>query len=346
MGHEFEATDSLVLRQNKAWHGLGRVFEGEMTPTEAQLECFPWSVVQRPLFYKGLDGKQAILDSRKVNLRMHPDYPSGIELGDVSNDYKIIQPGEVADFCEALVGESDTPITVETAGSIRNGARMWFLLRGEAFTVKGKDKDEIVPYVLVSNGYDGGSSFRVTPTTIRVVCSNTLHCVIPRWENGSLTDGSFSIQHRANIKTRVKEARASIDRYSKAVTATKEMIDVMAEKPVNVDDLKNFFATCYSQQYHKIPDVVASTADQRAQDRARDAFGAFMRRFDDEKDVSGITAWNMYNAWSGVVQHDKKARGGDDTDRIERRAQSNLFGLNNRRTQQSIQKAFRFTIAK
>ena len=45
------------------------------------------------------------------------------------------------------------------------------------------------------------------------------------------------------------------------------------------------------------------------------------------------TAWGYLNAMTGFVQHDKGARGVDDADRVARRQESNLFGINSQRTQ-------------
>lgn len=47
----------------------------------------------------------------------------------------------------------------------------------------------------------------------------------------------------------------------------------------------------------------------------------------------------LANAWTGLLQHDRKARGADDAARVEKRVHSNLFGLNAERSVKAYEKA-------
>jgi len=79
--------------------------------------------------------------------------------------------------------------------------------------------------------------------------------------------------------------------------------------------------------------------EERRRNKAMSAYNSFTRRFDDERNIAGASAWNMLNAYTGLVQHDQKTRGADDDQRVERRVESNLFGLNQARTQAAFQRA-------
>lgn len=343
MAHEITATDKLLLNSQGgvAWHGLGRLFTGELTPTEASKEAFPWTVIQKPLFYKNMSGKQRIAEKLMINLRSDStddDEPLGV----VSENYQVVQPLDMADFAEALV-EEDKKVKIETAGSIQGGARIWFLLKGEEFEVAIHDR--MVPYILLSNGYDGGSSFRVTPTTVRVVCSNTWHQVLPRLDTGELLTSAISIRHTSNIMSRIEEAKAALANYGKAMEGTKEVIKTLSSKQVDSDAVKKFFLECYTSEIAAIPENPTNGFEERAVKKAQSAFDSFSRRFDDEKSIAGTTMWCAANAFSGLIQHDLKARGADDTDRIEKRVEKNLFGLGQERTQAAFQRAFKVALA-
>jgi hypothetical protein len=144
-------------------------------------------------------------------------------LGIVGEGYVPIQNTELADFCEALAEEGDV-VRCETAGSIRNGERVWFLLKGESFSVR--KKDEVRPYICVSNGHDGWTALRCTPTTVRVVCSNTLHMVIPGKENEAglrVKEATFAASHTKLIKNRIEEAKLALQLYGRALDGTREV---------------------------------------------------------------------------------------------------------------------------
>lgn len=336
MAHEITETDNLVLHKTSAWHGLGLVLDEALSPTEAAKLVFPWEVVQKPIFYRGINSAQHILESRRVNLRSD----TGGELGDVSDNYQVVQPMEMAEFAEALADQK--LVKVETAGSIKGGRRIWFLLKGDAFDIK--DGDSIIPYCLLSNGFDGGSSFRITPTTIRVVCSNTLHAVIPHKDKGELHQSAIVIRHSGDIKERLEEAKRALANYSKSIETTRGVANTLANKELNSDEVRQYFLDCYQTLFGAIPSNPKDGFEERNRQRSISAFSSFSKRFDDEKAIAGTTAWCAFNAISGMIQHDKKSRGQSDEDRIERRADSNLFGLNSHRTHIAIQKAYRMAL--
>lgn len=197
MAHEITKTDNVVLVGKPAWHGLGIVVESSPTPEEAlRIAGLDWSVASWPLLASN-GGQQIAVPKTVANVRQDTKAILGI----VSTGYKPVQNAELADFCELLASEDDT-VKVESAGSIRGGERVWFLLRGESFSVRGED--ELKPYILVSNGHDGKTAVRCTPTSVRVVCSNTLHLVIPRGDHEGMvqsTKGFASFAHYRAIQS-------------------------------------------------------------------------------------------------------------------------------------------------
>lgn len=335
MAHEIEQNDGLVLHKKSAWHGLGVIVEEAPTPREAlTIAGLDWGVSQRSLFVEDEKGEKIEIPSHVANYRAD----SGDFLGIVSDNYTVISNAEVADFCSALDEEGGNKVRVETAGSIRNGKKVWFLLKGKPFEVaKG---DGMYPYVLVSNGHDGSTPFRVTPTTVRVVCSNTLHAVIPQFDTGDLSSAAFSVRHTVNLMDRIEEARTALQRYGDAIEETRKLADELAKRDVSREEVQKFFLECYTHDFGEVPYNPRDKKEERRRDRAMSAYNSFTRRFDDEREIAGTSLWNAANAYSGLVQHDKKARGKNDLDRVRRRQESNLFGLNQDRTQSALKTAF------
>lgn len=328
--------DNAVFYKEPAWHGNGIVVDEAWTPRHAAEKIMGFSVDQVPLMYM-LDGKRVICESHVMNIRSDTKEEFGI----VSANYQPIQNVQVADFCEALRDEGD--VRVESAGTIRNGKRIWFLLQGERFEVALGDT--MAPYILVSNGHDGSSTFRVTPTTVRVVCSNTLHMVIPRMDDGSLRQSAISIRHTLNVMERVADAKTALAAYGTARDATRQLANDLASKDVNSQDVQAFFLESYTEDYGEIPSNPQNKKEERRRERSLSAYTSFTRRFDDEKGIAGTSAWNMFNSYSGMVQHDAKAYGRDDADRVERRVDQNMFGLNQDRTQAALGRAFIFSLS-
>lgn len=359
MAHELTATDNVVLHRTKAWHGLGIVVEDAPTPREAlTIAGLDWGVEQRTLTTQTLvvdpqTGKKKVVDvpvpGYIANYRTNNE--GGELLGIVSESYCPIQNIEVADFCEALAEVSKT-VKVETAGSMRGGKKVWFLCKAGSFEIG--NGDENFEYLFVSNGHDGTTPYRFTPTSIRVVCSNTYHFAIGADDNyNSLGKSALVLKHTPNIKDKLEEARFALQQYSHIRVANIKTMQGLASKSATSDEFKQFFLECYTNDFGEIPTEaqIVSTLDkkekrklERVRQRSIDAYGSFSKRFDDEREIANASYWNAFNAYSGLIQHDRKARGSDDEDRIQRRADSNLFGLNQERTQRAMalacQKAF------
>lgn len=331
MSHEIQEHDNVVLYRNAAWHGLGTIVQDAPTPADAlKLARLDWDVLQAPLWASCPDGGSIEVDSHVLNYRSDTED----QLGIVTNGYRPIQNSELAEFCFALAEQGDE-VKCETAGSIRNGKKVWFLLKGESFSVRGKD--EVQPFILVSNGHDGGTALRCTPTTIRVVCSNTLHMVIPANEReGQIgkapQPARFVAHHTSTIMDRVEEAKAALQLYGRAIAATKELIDHLAAKDVKREDVQQFFLECYTRDFGAFPANPQNKVEQNARERAMDACNLVFQRFDNERDLTGTTAWGVYSAYSGWLQNDRHLRGKDPARVAERRVESKLFGVDSERT--------------
>lgn len=324
---EIESSDGIAMANSGAWHGLGTVVDHAMSVDEALgLAGLNRKVIGLPLSVKLPSGEDHPVEGWVMNA--YEDRPKH-NLGIVGSGYKPIQNAELAEFCKGLAMQGDK-VQVETAGSIRHGAKVWFLLRGESFSVR--KEDEIRPYICVANGHDGWTAMRATFTNVRVVCSNTLHMVIPRRFSGdaigrveSLKTPSFVLNHTTNVMKRLEEARAALGLYQSSLDSTRELMDALAAKEIGREGFESFFLLAYQSEFGEIPKNAKNKTEENARDRATTAFRGMQKRFEAEKGLAGTTLWNAFNAFTGWVQNDR------DTSKVtpakaERRAHSKLFG--------------------
>lgn len=341
MAHELTQHDGLMLRGERAWHGLGTIVQGSKTPQEAlQIAKLDWKVEQQVLHRESYNEKYQsqgfqLVSSHVANVRTDIDHVLGI----VGKGWTPFQNQELADFCSCLQENGD--VEVETAGSIRSGEKVWFLLRGEKFAIR--DKDEIFPYVLVSNGFDGGTSLRCTPTTVRVVCSNTLHAVIPQREKSGAIKGmreaAYVCRHSGKLKERVEEAKQALKHYAKHMEENRKLMEELANVDVNSAKIKKFFLEMHQRHFGAIKEKPVTRTKERQRERAMEGIAACIKRFEKEESIAGPTAWNMFNAYTGMVQHDYSSRRKDPTIKAEAKLSTNLFGVNADRTIETFKAA-------
>jgi phage/plasmid-like protein (TIGR03299 family) len=336
MAHEITSTDQVVLHREKAWHGLGIVVQDAPTPTEAlHIAHLDWTVEQWPLVAVNEGGARMAVPSHFLNVRS--DTQS--HLGVVGKGYRPVQNIELAEFAEALAKQGDV-VRCESAGSIRGGQKVWFLLKGQSFSVRHKD-DEVIPYICISNGHDGTAAVRATPTTVRVVCSNTLHMVIPQDDRRTVrtSGGAFVIQHSGDIKAKVAEAQEALRIYEHAAKNTEALIGTLAHKNVTAEQVQAFWLDVYQRQFGAVSATPATDKQTKHREAALEAIGTMGNNFDRDRKLTGATAWGALNAYTHWVQHDRQIRGKDEDAREERRVHENLFGANAERSGIAFQAA-------
>lgn len=339
MAHEITATDGLVLSKTAAWHGLGTIVTESPTVGDAlTLAKLDWNVSQLPLSATSLavpgQPRRIMVESHVANVRDD----TGEVLGVVGNGWQILQNDELGAFAEAIADNSDG-LRVETAGSIMGGKKVWFLLRGDSFEIDGTKADAIEPFILLSNGFDGKTSIRATPTTVRVVCSNTLHAVIPRSDSQGgfrAKRACFVARHSGSIADKIIEAKSALSMYLRGIDETRGAMNHLAGRDVNQAAVKQFFLEAYSTDFGIIPANPKNKAEHGQRTRAQSAFMSFAKRFDTERPIAGATYWNAFNAYSGWLQHDRPTRGKTTAEQSENALASNVFGTNAERTERAF----------
>jgi phage/plasmid-like protein (TIGR03299 family) len=181
MAHEIR---TFAYTGDPAWHGLGNKLEpGQSIEQWIEAAGLNWTVVKSPLKY--LD---KTWDDQYVLHRSDDDHhPFAV----VGKQYKPVQPKEVLEFYRDLV--ADMGFTIETAGELFHGDKVWALAKcGEGFELPGNDK--VLPYLLLTTGYDGQTATVGKFTTTRVVCNNTLTASL-----NNTRETRVRVGHRSNF---------------------------------------------------------------------------------------------------------------------------------------------------
>lgn len=164
MSAEFE---SGMFVKKGAWHQQGVVVETAPSPAKAmELAQMDWMVEKRELTYQANDGSPIHCDNHYAIVR---DIDNRC-LGYCSNQYEVWQNWQAFEWTQPLF-ESGL-WDMETCGSLKKGEICWILMKqGEGEILPG---DKLKQYLLMTWSHNGKMPNLIQPTSIRVVCNNTL----------------------------------------------------------------------------------------------------------------------------------------------------------------------------
>jgi phage/plasmid-like protein (TIGR03299 family) len=328
MAHEIDLTTgkaAVFVTGEPAWHQLGRVIENAATSAEAiGLAGLDWRVEQWPVraFDPDNNATEAGIPAFVANVRTDTQAVLGV----VGKRYRVFQNREAFDFMDALVG--DRLAMYETAGSLHGGKRVWMLARIPKEYRAGSD-DLIKPYVLLTNTHDGSQALRMIPTTVRVVCQNTLNLAM-RYAGAE----GLTISHHPRLESRIAEARTKLGIIAARFDQFDEELHAMLARQLNVSEAQAYF--------RDLAGVGAGVQTERQKKAREDVYGKMLANFDNERNtLRGIThtPWAAYNAVSEWADHQRKYRGTNPADKLNRRLDSVWFGTSHQIKQAAYQGA-------
>ncbi len=286
MSHGILENDTMFSVLKKPWHGLGTVVETAPSVREAiKLAKLDWEVELRTIF----TDDDAEITTHKAVVRKDTSKILGV----VGSSYCPLQNIEAFDWFEPFIDRKLA--TLETAGSLFNGKKVWILAKTlrEEDVVKG---DSIESYILLSNSHNGSSAVRVGFTPIRVVCNNTLSAA----ERDNLSK-LIRIKHTYGVAETMKMIRDVMDTVNSQFTATIDQYRALTKRDVSVEDLHKYVKLVFSSQ--KLENFI-DNKEAREQAELEAERKKIMEKveayFELEKRK---TAWNMYNAVNTYFNH-------------------------------------------
>lgn len=309
-------------RQNP-WRRSGRTMLGEATTD-------PQAAIRQA----GLDWDVSRVDLRTADsLDPVPDFSAirrsdtGKILGVVGSDYEPFQnAGMFQVFTDlARVGRDDggLPFTIETAGAFQGGKVAWALAHLPDLGIRIGD-DESRTYLLVSNGHTGNRTLIIAPTTIRVVCQNTLRMAEAQARSNRSKPGlagGFTLRHTPGIHAAVNEAKAAFAATIASHAVTKAMWNRLADVPLNRELEQQFMAQVFGTPGPDETDRAKSLRKGR-EERIAAILAGPTSQVRGTKD----TAFSLMQAVVEYADHDRTTRTSDGGDAEESRLFSSTFG--------------------
>lgn len=222
MAHEVE---NIMYVGEAPWHKLGRKFEVPPSLEEALVAAgLNWTVSTEPLFSGSGEEVEALLTRRSSDKSI---------LGVVGPNYTPLQNTEAFEFFRPFIDEKAAAI--ETAGSLRQGKRVWVLAKINRDPMVIKGSDVVEKYVLLSNSHDGTLAVRVGFTPVRVVCNNTLTMAI-----NSEASKLIRIKHTKNVVSNLESVQEIMNLADSEFEATAEQYRLLTMKDINSKDLEKY----------------------------------------------------------------------------------------------------------
>ena len=289
MSHQFES--GFFVKQG-AWHGLGTVLDHPPSTAQAIVEAgLNWQVIEQPVYTQFEHGLSPV-STHKSLVRSSDRQLLGI----VSNSYKPLQNHDAFSWFDFLLHDGD--VSLESAGSLKNGKRIWVLAKINQSPTDVIKNDPVEPYLLLSNSHDGSTAVWIQFTPIRVVCQNTLSYALSNRQKDLSVGRAFRIRHQGNLQTKLNQAQNALDfaRQQFAIATTE--YQAMASVPLNQEDLDLYLSLVLNT------DTPQSTR----------AYPQIVANFEQGRGNKGQTLWDAYN---GVTEWLDHQRGSSDTSRLE-----------------------------
>lgn len=233
-------------------------------------------------------------------------------LSTVGKDYEIIQ--HTAGFGELDILCSQHGMTIESAGALGKGERVWLLFKMPE-TIAPVPGDDVRGYLLATTGHDGSWSYSIRPTPVRVVCQNTL-------DAASVNGVDFvRLYHTKGNVDKLATAARIVDTVVKAFRETGETFASFAAREMTEADVIRYIEILFPQNDAK-PSPVIDARRATIADLVWTGTGSELAR---SATAGAPNVWAAYNAVTEYFDHvrpgEAKSQAG-----IDRANESAIFG--------------------
>lgn len=328
MAHLIQSNDGAAFYKTPAWHGLGRVIDTAMSPSEALvLAGLDWSVIKSTdISVTGPNGGVARTSDYAAIVRSDTKEILSIQ----SARYEPIQNAEQFELAYAL-GSS---VKVESAFSMLGGRRVVCLCRGDSFAPSNSRNDEVHRYLALINSHDGSYTMMVFPTSIRVVCNNTASEAIGEAKRKGR---AFSIRHKGNMEEKLQRVADALAMYAESGDLFRKAVNTLSHREMNTLDIQKFWIEVYGALYQPVVANPKSEQERANNAEAASRIAGWAATFDDERARLGAPAslWQAANAVTRDIQHGKRRASSEPN----ARPFSNLIGTAQDETMLVLNKA-------
>lgn len=268
------------------WHNLGTRVDSMTSIAQAMAAAtLDWTVEKQPVFLA--DGRT--VPNRHAVVR---DVDSAI-LGTVSDQYSLIQNSDAFEVFQSSLERFG--MTVETAGALGRGERIWMLFKMPVDTTPVKG-DDVRGYGLALTSHDGSWRYSFLPTWIRVVCKNTLQMATGARVNDN-TNRIFGIRHVGDVDFEGIERQ--VESLISAMVKTGETFASLAAKRLTPRQVVEYITAVF-------PAAADGTVSKGLAERRREVADLVWTGVGADlagSDSTGTTAWAAYNAVTEFFDH-------------------------------------------
>ena len=325
--------ESMAYVGDTPWHGLGNQLP-QKQPIEvwAQAAGMDWHIKESPVHFSIENIHNASMFGTFEDQKVLYRSDSNQALSVVSSRYQVVQPLEVLEFYRDLTEYAG--FELETAGVLKGGRKFWALARtGQSMALKGTDL--VNGYVLLATSCDGSLATVAMPTTVRVVCNNTLSIAVADQSQ------AIKVSHRSSFDADAVKQRLGIavSRWDQFMYEMK----VLSERKVSTKEANAYFETLLTQTTPQSTESTPSglrllkpstkpiIPNERAYKKLQAMYCGQGRGA--ELTAAKNTAWGLLCAVTEFVDHERQARS------TENRLDSAWFGNGAQMKQQALEKA-------
>jgi phage/plasmid-like protein (TIGR03299 family) len=311
------------------WHGLGQIVqEAKISDDVIKIAHLDWNIQKLPKYIqypldsnylndKGIRLRGLLSPNDKALCRMD----NGIQLGNCSDRYEIVNNVDAFRFIDNIVGEKLA--IYETAGALGNGETIFVTAKLPSYIKPTSNTEDIIEkYLLFTTSHDGNGSVKIMFTPIRVVCNNTLNMALQQ------NVGRIVFKHTKNAQDKINRALETMKLYTDYDAQLTYQLGRMAATPITekfIDKaLANIFLTAEQLGCYKANGILmqrnfpSKTLNNLiyVKDYMEDGPG---------QDYSRGTAYWLYNGITTYLNNGKEYN--NDTDRFESLTNGNEYKI-------------------
>ena len=294
--------ETMAYTGHTPWHQLGHALPKKQSiDVWAQAAGMQWKIQETPVRYMAIGEAEALygeaLEFPEQKVLYRSDTNAALSV--VSQRYKVVQPQEVLEFYRDL--SEVAGFELETAGVLKAGRRFWALARtGKSACLKGNDV--VHSYLLLATSCDGTLATMAIPTSVRVVCNNTLAIALQ-----GASAGAIKVPHSTHFDAQAvkRQLGIAVNQWDSFMYRMK----TLAERKVKTHEAMNYFlkVICNTDSHS---DLSVGLTNERALKKVQMLYEGHGRGA--EMHAAKDTAWGLLCSVTEFVDHEKQARSQDN----------------------------------
>lgn len=301
------------IGRQAAWHNLGTVTGNYFTWADILAHGGLDFEVFKSQLHDGLGRKVDAWGTFRWDLsdKQAGNKDAATFLGVVGEGYKVIHHSKGFELIDAIMS-TQNGAHYETAGVLGNGEVVWGLADLNLSFRIGDDEHK--NYLLFYTSHNGSFSYRLKPVNTRVVCANTLGVAA-----SEKTKASFRIKHTVNADLKLESAHKALANLTADVQSVQQKLTFLATRKVTREALDKIMDRLF-------PKKPTEDGESESSTRRDNIVSSVLANYE-SNDKNAFpeqrgTSYNLLNAITEYVDHDRSTKGDAKTNRAE----SALFG--------------------